>query len=228
MEKSISCPYCGESIKAIAKKCRFCGEWLTNTQAISREFKNNNFAETPESMEVLLVSENSDKIPVKVKNPEHTLQDSKQNESIPSSIVTPTQTIQSVGGQPIVVNVTNHHTVEQTIEQNQTTIITKSQEEGAPGWFYGEMLLIAGIIGIMTKSWWWFFGTLIGGGILISIPFIGHIICILLGLGWGFLSGAFCAGLFNSDITGIIIGIFIALGAIGLHFEARKKHIENN
>lgn len=225
MEGSINCPYCGEYIKVLAKKCRFCGEWLIDTQSIPREYKNNNFVETPESLEVLSVNENSDKIPVK--KPEHTLLDSNQNEYIPSSIATPTQTIQSVGVQPIVVNVTSHQTVEQIIEQNQTTIITKSQEKGARGWFYGEIILIAGIIGIMTKSWLWFFGILIGGGIFISIPFIGHIICIILGLGWGFLARVFCTGLFNSDITGIIIGIFISLGAIGLHFEARKKHVED-
>lgn len=28
MEAEISCPYCGESIKSQAKKCRHCGEWI--------------------------------------------------------------------------------------------------------------------------------------------------------------------------------------------------------
>lgn len=30
MEEIKQCPYCGKEIKAIAKKCKHCGEWLTN------------------------------------------------------------------------------------------------------------------------------------------------------------------------------------------------------
>ena len=28
-----TCPYCGEKILAIAKKCKHCGEWLTDNIA---------------------------------------------------------------------------------------------------------------------------------------------------------------------------------------------------
>ena len=37
MKDTKICPYCGEEIKAVAKKCRFCGQWLdedTNEVAI--------------------------------------------------------------------------------------------------------------------------------------------------------------------------------------------------
>ena len=27
-----TCPYCGNSIRYVAKKCRFCGEWLDEEQ----------------------------------------------------------------------------------------------------------------------------------------------------------------------------------------------------
>lgn len=30
MEETKRCPYCGEEILAIAKKCKHCGEWLDN------------------------------------------------------------------------------------------------------------------------------------------------------------------------------------------------------
>ena len=28
MERTKRCPYCGEEILAVAKKCKHCGEWL--------------------------------------------------------------------------------------------------------------------------------------------------------------------------------------------------------
>jgi hypothetical protein len=32
-ENQIACPFCGELIKSVAKKCRFCGEWLEKPEA---------------------------------------------------------------------------------------------------------------------------------------------------------------------------------------------------
>lgn len=38
MEKKIKrCPYCGEEIMAAAKKCKHCGEWLTNKEDSNRK-----------------------------------------------------------------------------------------------------------------------------------------------------------------------------------------------
>lgn len=226
-EENISCPYCGEYIKLVAKKCRFCGEWLEGQQTIPQNYTENTFAEAPSTLDVVSVNENSGTLPAT--NPAFSLQQGQNREAIPMSPSPQGQTIQTAGGQPIVVNVTTQQTVEQNVEQNQSVIITNesNSEDGAPAWFYGEMLLIAGIIGIMTKSWWWFLGSFIGGSILISIPFIGHLICILLGLGWGFVAGLFCAGIFDSNAAGWVIGILVAFGAIFGHLEARKKHIED-
>lgn len=39
MEKTKRCPYCGEEILAIAKKCKHCGEWLDETHPL-KETKN--------------------------------------------------------------------------------------------------------------------------------------------------------------------------------------------
>lgn len=64
-EENISCPYCGEYIKIVAKKCRFCGEWLTDMKVLVQSSDDKELIETPETLEVMSLNESSGNIPIK-------------------------------------------------------------------------------------------------------------------------------------------------------------------
>lgn len=40
MEEKKICPYCGGEILAVAKKCKHCGKWLTETEVIPQQYRN--------------------------------------------------------------------------------------------------------------------------------------------------------------------------------------------
>lgn len=227
-EENISCPYCGEYIKSVAKKCRFCGEWLAEVEGKVNTDMATHYATPATPIEVASVAEHSGTLPVENANavPANPVTVNPIG-NVENMTVTQVPPHPGAPQQPVVVNVMNQQTVEQKVEQSQTVIVAGSgSSEGAPGWFYGEILLIAGIVGFVLESWWWFFGALVGGSILISIPFIGQAICVLLGLGWGALAGFFAYGLFSSTSAGWVVGILVAIGAVFGHIEARQKHIE--
>lgn len=130
----------------------------------------------------------------------------------------PSQPLQQ--SQQIVVNVQNTN----VLEQSQTVVVPESQES-APAWIIGEMWLLAAGIGWGLGSWVWFFVAGIGLTILLMIPFIGALLCYLVGACWGLLAGVFCAGLWNPT-AGWIIGFIVALLSISFHIEAREKNME--
>lgn len=220
-EDSRSCPFCGEYIKLMAKKCRFCGEWLNEEAAVPTNYENRQEYKEAVPLEVATVEDLSNNVPVQ--NPNYAMQQQPGATAgyAPQAAVNPTQTTQTVGGQPVIVNVVN----QQTVTQSETVIIKEEKKEN-PDWIFGEMWFIGAVVGLYMKSWWWFFGVSIIGSILLLIPFIGALVCVALGLGWGFLAGAFCAGLFESGAAGIVIGLLVAVGTIYGHLEARKQNME--
>lgn len=124
----------------------------------------------------------------------------------------------------IVVNVQN--IVEQHQEQEQTIVVEHTSSGGsAPDWIFTEMWLIAGGIGWSLHSWLWFFGLGIGLSILLMIPFLGAVLCWLIGAAWGILAGAICYNIWGTT-AGWIGGIIVALIAGYIHLEARQENID--
>lgn len=203
-DEMISCPYCGESIRRNARKCRYCGEWLAegivNANSVGGQ---------------VVPSERG--VP------------SRAPEVPPQQIVAPTSSpapasAAAGANNNVIVNVQN--IVQQS--QEQIVIVEKSgsgSSESAPGWIFGEMWLIAGGIGLAMSSWWWFFGIGIVLPVMLLIPFLGAVVCWGAGLAWGLLAGAICAAIWNEGVAWVV-GIVVAIGAIYGHLEARQKNIE--
>lgn len=201
-EEMISCPYCGESIRPNARKCRYCGEWL------AEGIVNSTPAGGP------LVPTASDLPAQQPVQPAQPVQ-------APAAAVAP-GFVAAGSANNVVVNVQN--IVQQT--QEQTVVVESSEKDSdSHGWIVTEIWLIAAGIGFAMKSWLWFFGLGIVLTIMLVIPFLGAVLCWLLGATWGLFAGAVCAAIWNTA-TGWVVGILVAIGAIYCHLEARQKNMD--
>ena len=193
------CPFCGETIRLNARKCRFCGEWL-----------------------------GEELIP----KPEASIANTPSN--IPTAHAETIQP-QSVGNANPNGNIVVHVHNVTNVEQNQTTIIEEDDEDiedeeettesSGSNWILLEIWGLSAGYSYTVHSWGMFFGLGIVLSIIYFIPFLGAILCYLLGLAWGLLAGGFFAGLINTTV-GWIAGILVTIFAISAHLEARKRHMK--
>lgn len=208
-EELIRCPYCGESIRPNAKKCRYCGEWL------AEGFVNELPANGP-------VAQNNPYPVQPMPQPIQPMQPiAPQPVVMPNTAVAPGSAAVGTANQNnVVVNVQN--IVEQKQEQ---TVVVQHSGGSAPDWIFGEIWLIAAGIGWALESWLWFFGLGIGLSGLLFIPFLGAVLCWVLGAAWGILAGAICYSIWGTTagwIGGIIATIIVSL----IHMEARQESID--
>lgn len=204
-EETMSCPYCGESIRRNARKCRYCGEWLAEGIINSNQAGG---AVVPAASEVPAQA------PAPVQPPAQA----------PAAAVAPGSAAAGAATN-VVVNVQN--IVQQ--KQEQTAVVEQrgGDSSSSHAWILGEMWLIAGGVGLAMKSWLWFFGLGIGLSVMLFIPFLGALLCWVAGIAWGLLAGAICAAIWSTGV-GWTVGIIVAIGAIYGHLEARQKNIDED
>lgn len=213
-EELTRCPYCGESIRPNAKKCRYCGEWL------AEGFVN----EIPTAGQVAPMQQGNPypMYPMQPMQQQPMQPMPQQPIAMPNNAMAPgAAAVGSANQNNIVVNVQN--VVEQ--KQEQTVIVERSSSGSSPDWIFGEIWLIAAGVGFAMKSWLWFFGLGIGLSGLLFIPFLGALLCWVLGAAWGILAGAICYSFWGTT-AGWIGGIIATVIAGLIHMEARQENID--
>ena len=152
-KETIRCPFCGEEILAVAKKCKHCGEWIEEKNTVEEKPSQKDSTELQNSVR-------------------GAVEEAKWN------------------------------------EENSELLA-------------GQALIIAIALGIIFESWWIGLGTFFGLCILLSIPYVGTIVCILLSGFYAYI-GYQAGSYFFSDEAGWVIAIVAGLGSLGINLSGMK------
>lgn len=164
-QETKNCPYCGEEIMATAKKCKHCGEWLTD-----RKKPNGKKANQPK---------------VNVSETEHKGKVSSLRDDVRIA--------------------------------NTQAEWNKENSNALPI----QIIIIAIVIGIATKSWWIGAGVFMGVGFLLFIPYVGQLVCAILALLYAYIAYLLGSHFFSND-AGWVIAIFVGLGTLATNLSSRQ------
>lgn len=83
-----------------------------------------------------------------------------------------------------------------------------------------QILITAGVIGMANESWVWFSIALVSLFILLRIPYLGALLCLILGSFIGLAAGGI-AGALGGKECGWTIGIILGLVMISINLNGR-------
>lgn len=174
----IECPYCGEEIRAVAKKCKHCGEWLDKDNVDEKDTDRKNTEKEEDG------SEKSQKI-----------------------IVQPS----------IVVQNTNE------VKQEQNVVVSSKSDDSPTGCLFTQLLIVAVGLGFAFHGFWYGVAAFILLGIAVFIPYLGPVLCVILGLAFGVVAGAISAALGAATWVAWLIGIICSICLVAWNLEQRKS-----
>ncbi|MCM1066288.1 MAG: hypothetical protein NC418_01785 [Muribaculaceae bacterium] len=210
-----TCPYCGEQILSTAKKCRYCGEWLEAVPVAKAEYA------SPEETAPLAVA---DAAPDAQAVPAVTVAPGQPAAPVAAQPMAPSQ--QAVGATNVMpqinIQLTQQVNQEQTIINESTTVeVEEEKESSGTGFLMFEVGCVA--IGVwIAATWWWALIAFFGLALLIQIPYIGHIVCVVLGICCGIIAGAIAYAFDAPEWVVWIISGAVGIGAVSANLSQRR------
>lgn len=212
------CPYYGEEISNSAVKCRFCGEWLSESAPSAAENTSDGKAYAQ-----VLISE----LPSITESDPGMVPAGAQPRGVAAqaSPQPPLQATQfNANGQPqqvIMPQIVINNEVSQNTDVDVNVNQSASSSSSSSGWLWFELFVVAGIAWAVW-SFWIGVAVLIGLAIAIQIPVLGHAICIILGAAVGLVSGVLASTFGAPTWLAVVIGIIVGVGIIGVNLEDRE------
>lgn len=229
MEEYKVCPYCGETIRNSAQKCRYCGEWIQNQELEAQNTSPSTIHGEKSYAPVNVTGPDPNNHPVSVTPSGVPMPPPVPAQKANTSQPVNGQNLQVMPGQP-------NHGLQQNIVVQPQIVVENKQEQHvhvevtdkgggseSSGCLWTQITILGGIIWGATGSFWYGIATFIIMAICLFIPFLGHAICIILGLLFGVGLGVLAASFGAPTWVAWLIGIFGAVGLIYGNLSQRNE-----